>query len=63
MQDQRDITITYPRHRVEYESVSEMLDVELDKLLRDEINMDDMNQQERENAVKVLEHYKKQIQE
>lgn len=55
-----EITLTYPRHKVEYDDPANMLDVELDGLLQ-EINMDEMTDEERKNAVKVLKFYKEKL--
>lgn len=56
----------YPRHKVEYENLSEMVDVELDAIIdeaRDieESSSEKISDEEIENAKKVIEYYKDQL--
>lgn len=55
------ITLTYPQHKVEYESISEMLDYEISELFEDHIEPEEMTEREKEKARKVLKHYKDKL--
>lgn len=57
------ITITYPRHKVEYEDVPEMLDYELADLFDDHVDVEDMEDRERKRAIKVLNNYKNKLEQ
>jgi len=55
------IEMSFPRHKVEYDDLANMVDVELDSMIQEAEEDGHLTREDVDDAKQVLEHYKNRL--